>query len=700
MSTDGVAVTELLVRLGIARRALYYDLPKINDWLAYYKLGTVEVTGGKLVLYSENSREVARLLSSFSAYHFSVEERRAMEILCIALDATPVTSERLQSLLDVSKNTVLNDIKEWKVLLEPFRLRIDNTGKKGYRLLGEEVAVRKLIGQQLYVLENEYPKSTLVSLLQNSLATLTGNHRVDFRNLVKTGVQDYEHSINTWLVLSEMDYEIAMILAACIRYIKGFPYKMDAQEKEALKNTREYSAVLLIIRKLYDADIDLRLDESYYITILFLGIKNFDFNSSAAENSYIQQFSINLVYNFERIACVSFEDKRQFLNRLCQHIRPMYYRLKYGIRVGNTLLDQIQAMYTSVYEYTRRAVQRTGGEMNSLITQEELAYLCIYMASFLGEATPKPQRQRQQVLIICGAGVAASVLLREQLAELLGDAFEYHLVPAPRVAGENLSAYCLIVTTVPMDAGGNKVLQTGPILSEESKNRIVNIVSGSSEFFSAGQEAAEILEVVRKSVKLQDESRLLRDLLRYTIQKERAIVPPGPAPSLREVLQDTSSIRISEADTLEAAIWDAGGLLGGSLHRDVFASEMLSHIHPRKDICEISDGVALEYCLKSNIGGVGMGIVLLPRCHVKFGNKEVRMLVVLATVDNATHYPLLNEIYRYFGDPRFGRLMLDVSSEQEASKRLLDWMDKVDILMPDPPKPYATLSIYPPNKRS
>lgn len=671
----GVVITELLARLEITRRVLYYDLSKINAWLAHYQFGGVEASGGRLVVDTDHAPEVERLLGSFSSYQYSVEERRALALLWFALGSGPVSIEHLQSILDVSKNTVLNDIKGCKALLEPLQLRIDNSGKRGYRLIGEEVAVRKLIGRQIYVLENDYPKTALYTLCQQSLAALTGNADVDFRALVKTGVQDYERSINTWLVLSEMDYEVAMILTACIRCIKGFPYHVDAQEKEALKNTKEYSTVLLIIRKLFDADIALSLDESYYITILFLGIKNFNFNSSAAENSYIQQFSTNLVRNFERIACVSFEDKRGFLDRLCQHIRPMYYRLKYGIRMGNPLLDQIQAMYTSIYGYTRRAVLQTGGEMNSLITEEELAYLCIYMASYLGEHTAKPQRTRQQALIICGAGVAASVLLREQLTELLGDAFEYCMVPAPRVAGEDLSSYALIVTTVPIQDSRDNVIQTGPILSEESKDRIVNIISRTSIFSAAAQEARDILEVVHKSVRPPDDARLLRNLLRYTIQKERNNVP-GTAPTMRHALHGGNAILFSRAATPEMAVRDACGLLdGGSLQRAAFAAEMLSHTQPGEDICEITEGVAIEYCLKHGIGDVDMGIVIFPEPPIRFGRQLVRILVVLATVDNYTHYPLLNELYRTMSDQRLCRSLSVAASESEATRLLISYLE-------------------------
>ncbi len=169
---DGLSAAALINELGITRRILYYDLNKINDWLKASKLGKVEVSGGRLSLQTDYLRKIDGVLGSFSAYVFSVEERRAIEILTIALSAAPVTSGHLQSLLDVSQNTILNDVKEWKAMLDPL-LGITTGGKRGYSLSGEEAAARRLIGSQFEVLQNEYPRILRDNLLQNSLAELT-----------------------------------------------------------------------------------------------------------------------------------------------------------------------------------------------------------------------------------------------------------------------------------------------------------------------------------------------------------------------------------------------------------------------------------------------------------------------------------------------------------------------------------------------
>ena len=51
-------------------------------------------------------------MSKNGSYYYSVQERRILELLMILLSAEVVTIEKMQNLFDVSKNTILKDIKE------------------------------------------------------------------------------------------------------------------------------------------------------------------------------------------------------------------------------------------------------------------------------------------------------------------------------------------------------------------------------------------------------------------------------------------------------------------------------------------------------------------------------------------------------------------------------------------------------------
>ncbi len=99
------------------------------------------------------------------------------------------------------------------------------------------------------------------------------------------------------------------------------------------------------------------MQETYYITTLFLGIQTTDFLSQEQEDTFIAEFAEELVLSFERIACLSFPNRERLQKQLSHHIRPMYYRIKYGIPDKNPLVKDIKAMYPFVFDFTHKAVQ-------------------------------------------------------------------------------------------------------------------------------------------------------------------------------------------------------------------------------------------------------------------------------------------------------------------------------------------------------
>lgn len=107
------------------------------------------------------------------SYYYSVQERRILELLMILLSAEVVTIEKMQNLFDVSKNTILKDIKEWKKILGNQNISIASSIKFGYVLQGEEFAIRKIVGKEIKKLQNFQPKDILKKWMQQSLERTT-----------------------------------------------------------------------------------------------------------------------------------------------------------------------------------------------------------------------------------------------------------------------------------------------------------------------------------------------------------------------------------------------------------------------------------------------------------------------------------------------------------------------------------------------
>ncbi len=184
---EGTSVRQIISRLSITRRTFYYDVEQINEWLKSEGLGKLVIKSQIVTVDSDKTDELAKKIKKNESYFYSIEERRILELMFISLSPEIVTIEKMQNLFDVSKNTILTDIKEWKSILNKQDISIVSTIKVGYVLQGEEFTIRKMIGKQIKKLENFQPKDTLRKWIQSF------PHKADRRRIRLQGDRALSH---------------------------------------------------------------------------------------------------------------------------------------------------------------------------------------------------------------------------------------------------------------------------------------------------------------------------------------------------------------------------------------------------------------------------------------------------------------------------------------------------------------------------
>lgn len=334
---NGYTVDRIIEKLNITKRTFYYDFELINDWLKSRELGRLEIQSKIICVKSKKIEILEAEMRKNGSYYYSVQERRILELLMILLSAEVVTIEKMQNLFDVSKNTILKDIKEWKKILGNQNISIASSIKFGYVLQGEEFAIRKIVGKEIKKLQNFQPKDILKKWMQQSLVTITGED-YDYLEIARCLIKQYEQDENIKLVLENEELECSMILISWIRSMDGYTMNLHTEEKVTLVETKPYQSLKQSFEKLKVYNLEIPESEIYYIATLLLGIKVAQFVSQDQEDLYISNFTKALVVNFERIACISFDNKDRLMTRLKGHIRPLYYRLKYGVQSTNPLV--------------------------------------------------------------------------------------------------------------------------------------------------------------------------------------------------------------------------------------------------------------------------------------------------------------------------------------------------------------------------
>lgn len=665
---EGTSVRQIISRLSITRRTFYYDVEQINEWLKSEGLGKLVIKSQIVTVDSDKTDELAKKIKKNESYFYSIEERRILELMFISLSPEIVTIEKMQNLFDVSKNTILTDIKEWKSILNKQDISIVSTIKVGYVLQGEEFTIRKMIGKQIKKLENFQPKDTLRKWIQSSLTKLTGEE-YDYREIARCLIKQYEQDEKIKLVSENEEFECSMILVSWIRSMAGYTVVLNAEERSALVVTYPYQSLRKSFQKLKEYNLEIPNSEIYYIATLLLGIKIAQFASQDQENLYIYRFTASLLKNFERIACITFENRERLGDRLRGHIRPLYYRMKYGMQSANPLIKDVMRMYPEVYDFTERAVRAMPDELARILTDDEIAYLTVYFISDeRRQVAADTSDDRSKILVLCAAGMATSTLVKEQLKELLGDIADIEVGNVADAGRYKLDNYTLVVSTSYSDilSGRRNTIFTEVVLQDKDKIKIIQLLNQYGIVGRYDRVIRRILASVEDNLTGQiAKNELYFDILRILYEDGRHGVSREHV-SFQDYMESKGYERIPENSGLSELLARGCRAVAHEKSWKRLYDRLYNMIRRHKlKYYEIRKNVILIHCpMQGDIHrSITFSVIVSESVIPVTEYIEGKIFIFFTTIDQSTHFSMLKEIYDYCDSEEGSRLLENIMKE-------------------------------------
>ena len=150
-STVKISSKEIMEKYRLTRNQLDYALKKINDYLeenSYRKI--IRSRNGSFVVDTKVVDDFSGIMNSESQLQadensFLDEDHRLLVILLLIFSADYLSLYHFSESLEVSKNTIVSDIKKLKKQLSRHKLTINYSRKGGYYFRGDEEAIRGLI---------------------------------------------------------------------------------------------------------------------------------------------------------------------------------------------------------------------------------------------------------------------------------------------------------------------------------------------------------------------------------------------------------------------------------------------------------------------------------------------------------------------------------------------------------------------------
>lgn len=332
-------------------------------------------------------------------------QRKSMIYLMTFMSAEELSVYHFQSLLDVSKNTILKDIKNLRSELSEHNIKLLYSRKKGFYISGDELKVRSLA---FSFLNNLIINNRGKVLLYEYLYELNDNLYNDIRfNLSKI---QKEFSL---IVVPSRFEEMSYFLSVLLPHINHSNYELNINEAELISNLSMYKTATEFTRLF---SIEFRLEEIYYITILFMICTQGDVLDPSLD--FLMDCCSEIIYEIERLAAIHFKNYKKILVELFYHLVPSYFRIMYDLSIDNALIDEIKIQYEELYHLTRKSLSPLENITKKYVPKEEVGYYTILFGGEILNQKEQEVDRSVEAVIVCPSGISSSVIMKSELKKL------------------------------------------------------------------------------------------------------------------------------------------------------------------------------------------------------------------------------------------------------------------------------------------
>ncbi|WP_010580267.1 BglG family transcription antiterminator, partial [Liquorilactobacillus vini] len=350
-----ISVNEFENELNLSRRSVFYLIKKINQALENQDIDPIQ--NFSKVGYFLTSTAKKKLLEIFknSAFNNNLDKVQRSNLICwLLINNSQFSTVALAKRLNVSKNTVLDDINLARRLLSTKGLQISQTSK-GKSISGSELTKRLWVLEQL-----SNPNSAIYSQL-NIKAEEALEITYQIHSLEKTTKNYFTDD-----AVSILSYFLVWLLKRLQNKNNQLPYNSNLSHKEF--NSLKWSNELL---KKYNID---NYNESYFISNVVNTSQFFKINFENSVVKNILPISYKIIEKFNLISSSQINSYR-FAHALTTHLVSTFYRAKFKVPFHNKNLHKIVSSYSELFSFTKYAITPFENFIHESLTNDEVSLI-------------------------------------------------------------------------------------------------------------------------------------------------------------------------------------------------------------------------------------------------------------------------------------------------------------------------------------
>ncbi len=637
LQEDFVAEKEILETYHISKRTLQYDMKAINEWLIERDLpGLKRKTDGcfHLLLTQLVQEQVQQEIEMHSILFHQMDESARKEYLLFLLffEKGFVTTQYISEKLEMSRNSIRKILVELELELKSNGVFLESKPKSGWALMGDEADLRRCFVKWFH--EVFINRTTGMQI-----------HRTAMLKRVETEIPQWP----TWMkerfsVLSKGISDrssgrvVASIVISILRHQNAKDLGVQPVEIPVLV---ESGALPRLDALIAGFDFPLNHQDRVFCAKYLLGNRAIDMDQKIeVVFDKLPKIVKTMVKDMCEISHHPIREPERLVKSLIVHLQPTIFRIRFGIEVENSLLEQIQERYQGYYRAARIASRPLEQHFSIHMPAEEVAFIAMHFGAFI----EKEQREQTRILLVCHEGMATVRLIQARLREEF-DSCEIVGIMSRNEYMESREIHAdLVLTTVELQGKGIPIVHVEPMLSKGNQNQLGEILK--KRTIRRKESFERIYQEVERYCTVH-QPRLLRSSIHEILEGKQS------GKTLAELLP-LERIQLGiHVDTWQEAVQvTAEPLLQCGAITESYHLKMMENIERFRAYVVVKKSVAMPHARPEDGALDTQASLVVLSKGVKFGhpkNDPVRVVFILTATDGHQHLAALDTFRRMIG---------------------------------------------------
>lgn len=514
-----ITLADLENSLEMTRRQAKYRIQKLNDLLKEEEVPPILVSSSatKDIVVSDDTKKVIKSLlkdiDQNDVYYLSKKERLIYMYLMLFINKAHLTLNDFIDSLQVSRSTVLLDLKELTQTLEELNIHIKNDRKRGYYLVGSEMEIRRFMMKNvIYTLADEDNNKVFDIFINDFYLDDFNYSKIYISNLAK------KHKIR---FVENRLIEFIYIFIFLNTRMQNEKYSSDEivglMDIDAMSYMKEYKFSYELLKK-YNTTENITKADVNYIAAWILGISFGDINEDTKDCVLISDLIGKMMTRFESLSGVHYKNTEEIFIQLYSHFRPAYYRLLFKLPIFNPVCDKVKEEYPELYQLVEQTMKPFNIIFGEEIPAGEIAYLTMHFSTIYSGKKGINIEKQKTALVVCSNGIGSSAILYNELASMFPELHFLSPIDSSKLSDFSEKVDIIFATNYLENIPNINIpiIHVSPVMSIAERYQVMREVYmqlGSG--FLKKTNVDVVMDIISKHADIQNRDALYNELINY-----------------------------------------------------------------------------------------------------------------------------------------------------------------------------------------